>query len=447
MIFKKKKSGKMPRSHMAIPWHNYIISPVDVDARDSLISEKASIIGRVGAIMLSCGTSTWRVRDSMATIAEHLGVTCVAEIGIVSINYTCIDERKSHTQAISLEGVNINTARLHKITDFVEDFERKHLGASISHMHDILDSIQKMKYSHSIWVLTAAAAFACGSLAFLLGAGIWEIICVFLAAAAGQFIRKIITDRGLSLFIIVGAAAAASCAVYAGTMKLAELLFSVPPHNGAGYICAVLFLVPGFPFITSMLDFAKLDMFSGLERLMYSIIVMSVATMCAWASALIFGLEPQGLTGLEVSLILQIILRLAASFAVVFGFSMMFNSTYRMAAVAGLAGMVSNVIRIELIELLRVPIVIAAFIGALIAGLAATPITKKTGYPRVSITIPSVIASVPGFVIYEAVYNIGTYNAGAGLVALVKAGAIIFAVGLGIIFARFISDPQFRHRD
>lgn len=245
----------------------------------------------------------------------------------------------------------------------------------------------------------------------------------------------------------MGAAAAASCAVYAGTMKLAELLFSVPPHNGAGYICAVLFLVPGFPFITSMLDFAKLDMFSGLERLMYSIIVMSVATMCAWASALIFGLEPQGLTGLEVSLILQIILRLAASFAVVFGFSMMFNSTYRMAAVAGLVGMVSNVIRIELIELLRVPIVIAAFIGALIAGLAATPITKKTGYPRVSITIPSVIASVPGFVIYEAVYNIGTYNAGAGLVALVKAGAIIFAVGLGIIFARFISDPQFRHRD
>lgn len=49
----------------------------------------------------------------------------------------------------------------------------------------------------------------------------------------------------------------------------------------------MLFIIPGFPFITSGIDLAKLDMRSGLERLAYALIIIAVATMFAWMVALL----------------------------------------------------------------------------------------------------------------------------------------------------------------
>ena len=56
-------------------------------------------------------------------------------------------------------------------------------------------------------------------------------------------------------------------------------------QNEAGYICSMLFIIPGFPFITSGIDLAKLDLRSGLERLSYAVIIVLVATLTAWIMA------------------------------------------------------------------------------------------------------------------------------------------------------------------
>ena len=73
---------------------------------------------------------------------------------------------------------------------------------------------------------------------------------------------------------------------YAIFLKLAELVFHIPEFHEAGYICAMLFIIPGFPFITSGICLAKLDLRSGLERLTYAIIIVMVATLFAWIMAL-----------------------------------------------------------------------------------------------------------------------------------------------------------------
>ena len=444
MAIKDKRS---PKTHMSIPWHNYVISGDDVPATQASLSEKASVIGRMGMLMLSCGTPAWRVRNSMVLAAEALNVTCIIDIGIVSLNYTCIDEHDSCTQAISNAGVSVNTYKLAGMERFINDFAEKCSTLSIDGIHCIFDDIQKTPETHSIGMLSLAAALACAAFAFLLGAGPWEILCVFFGAGVGQLVRKLILERGLSLVISIGLSAAAACAVYAGFMLLLRTFLPIVGDNGAGYICAVLYLVPGFPFITSVLDLAKLDMRSGIERLTYSAIVMLVATAVAWASALIFGFEAESLAGLALPLGLLIVLRIIASFAGIYGFSLMFNSTHRMALVAALVGTIPNVIRIELAQLAHVPASISAFIGAFLAGLIAIIAVKKTSYPRVSITVPSVVVSVPGFFMYRSIYFFGTGDANEGLGSFVKAAGIIFAIALGILFSRFIADKQFRHRD
>ncbi|MFQ7714366.1 MAG: threonine/serine exporter family protein [Agathobacter rectalis] len=43
----------------------------------------------------------------------------------------------------------------------------------------------------------------------------------------------------------------------------------------------------------------------------------------------------------------------------------------------------------------------AAFAGALTAGLLASFIKQNNGYPRISLTVPSIVIMVPGLYLYR----------------------------------------------
>lgn len=60
------------------------------------------------------------------------------------------------------------------------------------------------------------------------------------------------------------------------------------------------FIIPGFPFITSGIDLAKLDLRSGLERLAYAIIIILAATLTAWICALVLHLQPVDFVKLHI---------------------------------------------------------------------------------------------------------------------------------------------------
>ena len=55
---------------MDIPWHEYS-GHGNCPITEADLTEKASIVGRVGLMLLSCGTGAWRVRSSMNTCFVH----------------------------------------------------------------------------------------------------------------------------------------------------------------------------------------------------------------------------------------------------------------------------------------------------------------------------------------------------------------------------------------
>ncbi len=142
-----------------------------------------------------------------------------------------------------------------------------------------------------------------------------------------------------------------------------------------------------------------------------------------------------------------VILRLLASFCGVFGFSIMFNSKLKMAATAGMIGAVANTLRLELVDFKIMPAGAAAFIGALVAGLLASIVRRKVGYPRISITIPSIVIMVPGLYMYRAVYNIGLTSISVGALWLTRAALIVAFLPLGLIAARILTDPTWRRNN
>lgn len=190
---------------------------------------------------------------------------------------------------------------------------------------------------------------------------------------------------------------------YAALLKGLELAFHVSSAHQAGYICAMLFIIPGFPFITSGIDLAKLDMRSGLERLAYSLIIVIVAALVAWGMGT--PASPEAI-GFSTSRSVQYHNAAAPpggqASAGVFGFSIMFNSPYKLATLAGVIGAIANTLRLELVDLASCPPSIAAFAGALTAGMLA-PLSKgKIGYSRISITVPAIVIMVPGLYLYRS---------------------------------------------
>lgn len=433
------------KNHMEIHWHDYADKTDPAPITEADLTAKASVIGRVGIMMLACGTGAWRVRSSMNELSELMSITCTVDIGLMSINYTCFDGNNSFSQSLCLTSTGVNTSQLNRLEKFISDFKECHLTQSCEKIHSVLDEIERIHGLYSPAALAISAALACGAFTFLLGGGIVEMLCAFVGAGTGNYLRCKLSKHHFTLFLCIVSSVSAACLTYTALLKLLEIIFSVNFLHESGYICSMLFIIPGFPFITSGIDLAKLDMRSGTERLMYSLLIITVATMTAWILAMLLGLKPISFLPLNLALWQWIVLRLFASFLGVLGFSIMFNSPIRLAAAAGIIGAVSNTIRLELIDLSAFPPAAAAFIGAFIAGILASTLKGFAGYPRISITVPSIVIMVPGLYLYKGFYNLGIMNLTVAASWLASALLIILALPLGLIFARIATDKTFRY--
>ena len=110
------------KSHMEIPWHDYANDDSNVLIAEAGLIEKASVIGRVGLIMLSCGTGAWRVRTSMNRLSKELGVTCTVDVGLMSIVFNCFDGNDCISQSLSIANTGVNTSKLYRMEQFVDQF-------------------------------------------------------------------------------------------------------------------------------------------------------------------------------------------------------------------------------------------------------------------------------------------------------------------------------------
>ena len=271
------------------------------------------------------------------------------------------------------------------------------------------------------------------------------MLCAFLGAGIGNYLRVQLIHRKYTLALQVVAGVAAACLGYTALLRMLELVFGVSANHEAGYICAMLFIIPGFPFITSGIDLAKLDLRSGIERFTYAALIILTSTLTGWILAVALQLKPGDFQPLGLSVGILACFRFLASFCGVFGFSIMFSSSVKMASMAGVIGAIANTLRLELIDLIGIPPAAAAFTCAFLAGILASLLKPSYGYPRISITVPSIVIMVPGMYLYKAIYNMGTGTIMDASHWFTEAVLIMAALPLGLIFARIFTDKEFRY--
>lgn len=428
---------------MSVMWHDLSKNDSDTPAVDSPLNEKAGLVGRVGLMLLSAGAGAFRVRAAMNKISRALDITCNADIGIKSVEYTCISGSEMCTNALSNVSTGVNTEKLHYLEMFCDGFGERVRRYSVDDFHQMLDTIQKGCVRYRIWQQSLAAGIACASFAFLLGASLFDIILTFFASALGFTVRKLLLERHITLYANTSAGVFVSSLSFILISMVMMKLFGIGNDSCAGLFCSILFIIPGFPLITGGIDLAKLDLRSGIERTVYAFLVIFVgAVTCAftmWA----FKLSPVAFEAYDIEPGILYSLRIVASFLGVYGFSVIFNSPAKMAFIAGIIGSIANVTRLLLIDL-DVNISLASFCGAFLAGLLASAIKRYIGFPRITITVPSIVIMVPGLFLYRGLFFMTITDFSTSLSWLCRAVLMIVALPLGLVFARILTDKNFR---
>ncbi|KJY52370.1 Uncharacterized protein JF70_00460 [Bifidobacterium mellis] len=327
-------------------------------------------------------------------------------------------------------------------------------GITVRQAHERLDLIERRKPLYSPLFSGFASAVACAAFVFLLGGGPYDMAGAFVGAGIGQWVRRQMLGRRINQFFATGVAVIIAALACVGTLRLVGIFDPVALKHDTAYIGAILFVIPGFPLVTGGLDIAKLDFPSGVQRITYAFSIILVATLGGWAVARMVMLNPQGFEPMNLSPWLMAGLRMIAAFCGVWGFSVLFNSPQRMALVAAVIGALTDTMRLEMQDLLHVPPEMAAFLGAFLAGMLATVwrssvrhglLPPHLGYPRISLTVPSIVIMVPGLYMYRAMFYLGQFNTLNALDWAFRAFMVIICLPIGLVTARVLTDRSWRY--
>ena len=327
------------------------------------------------------------------------------------------------------------------------------LGVTVRQAHERLDMIERRKPLYSPAFAGLASACACASFVFLLGGGPYDMIGAFVGAGLGHWLRRRLFAHHLNQFFVTFVCVAVAALACTGMLRLIGLFDPIALQHDTAYIGAMLFVIPGFPLITGGLDMAKIDFPSGVQRLTYVLCIILMATLAGWMVASIVHLNPQGFEPLGLNPVINCLLRMLFAFIGVWGFSVMFNSPQRMCLVAATIGAITDTLRLEIVDL-GVPAEAGAFIGAFLAGLLASAwrsavrhglLAPHLGYPRICLTVPSIVIMVPGLYMYQAMFHLGQFDTLNALDWAFRAFMVIICLPIGLAMARVVTDKSWRY--
>lgn len=433
-----------PTNGRCVARHDGTVPTIPDDDELDLIRRSGAAL-RAGRLSLSAGTGSYRVKASMARLAHAMGVDRhEAHVTLTEITTTSHRGRSFRTEVAEVRTVGINADRLARLEVMVTDVEREARSTGVDARADDvearLDAIATTPPLYGALLNALWSGIACAAFAFLNNGGPVEIGGVFVAAALGQGVRRALLHRGWNQFGVTMLAATVACFTYLGLVTALHSADVITTRHEAGYVSAVLFLIPGFALVTGALDLARLDFSAGLSRLTYALMILTSAAFAVWGVSSIVGLAPVPPAPLDLAEPLLYVLRAVASFLGVLGFALMFNSPWRMAFAAAGIGMLANLARLALVDT-GTAVQAAAAAAALVVGLLAAYVAPRIAVPRVTVAVPAVVIMVPGVTAYRAVFFLSEGDTVQALAYGVQAALVVVALSVGLAVARMLTDP------
>lgn len=411
----------------------------DSTAGQQAMGVEADAVLRLGLLMVAAGTGGYRVIRAMKRAARAMGFDRLdAEISITSVVCTFHRGVSFRTVVATQPAPAVDASRIEALEHLTHHLPNRMSANALTMCLD--DIVHSVTHRWSRPVLMVAAGAACAAFALLNYFPAEGAAAVAVAAACGQLVRMILASRHLNQLGVVAVAAATSCLVFY-LLNWALPLTHLPDDArafAAGYIAAVLYLIPGFPLFSSMLDLSRFDITAGLTRLCYAMAVITAATMSVALVSAMTGLSPLSIDAPNPTA-RWYLLAAVASFVGVGGFALLFNSSRRMVLFAASIGVVANMVRLVMIDAGVQP-QYAAYTGGVVVGLLGAVITAQTTLPRITMTVPASVIMIPGTAMYRAVHFLNSGDIDQALSNAATAGLIIVWISAGLVTARILTD-------
>jgi uncharacterized membrane protein YjjP (DUF1212 family) len=403
-----------------------------------LVGQSGAIL-RMGRLMLSAGTASYRVKEAMQRAAEALGVTRHhAHVTLTEITATSHRGQVFRTEVTEVRQVTVNADRIARLDNLKDQLAP---GWTPERLNAALDAIEAKQPPYPAWANASFAGLACGAFAVLNNARFFEIIAVMIAATAGQYLRRWLVQRGFNHFgtSMIAATTAAIC--YLLAVDAINALPFGSATQSAGYVSAVLFLVPGFAIVTGALDLAKLDFSAGVSRTAFAVMIFIGSGIGLWGVSLAGGLQPGPGEPFAVSGGAVLAIRIVASFLGVLGFALMFNASLEMAVVASVIGALANVGRLVLVDR-GVVIQAATVLACIVVGVLAALVANWKKYPNITLSVPATLIMIPGARIYKTMVNLNQGVSTAAVASGLDAALVMLAIAVGLVIAKLLTDPS-----
>ena len=401
---------------------------------------RSDVILRAGGMMLAAGTSGLRVRELMQSVARTVGIREIrAHVTFTDIVLTVLRRGTFRTQVAEVPAPGVDAHRIAMLHELGRTLPPR---ASVAEVDMMLDAIDQTPRTYRAWVLVVLVALACASVTVLTNGGLREVGAVLPASALAYGLHRALTRStgeppGGRAHVGSG-----RTGLYVAFTRLLDTALGGPSHRmAAGFVCAAIFLIPGFPLVTAGLDLTRIDLPAGLPRMTYAAMVLLAIAIGAWLVVALSGVSPDPVPSLDGPPVLIWLALLVASFFAVFGWASMFNSPFRVAVASGVVAVIGNVPRLLLLQQ-GVEAHVATFVGCFLMGLLCALAGRLFSMEKIIMTVPTVLVSIPGSAALRTLIYFDQADVVRAMQNLVETVMVVIAMVAGLSAARMLTDPE-----
>lgn len=366
------------------------------------IKEITRFIADYASMLLGSGVHCSRVIRNTRRIASGYGLNLNMSVFAASIILTLSDkdENEMYTEVVRIPEVPVSfqlNSELSALSWKVYDNPGMDLGELEREYRQIISRPRLRSWMVALVVSLANACFC-----YLLGGNFLSMPIVFGATWLGYNMLRFLKKRGMDHFIAVLAVSFVSSA-------LASLAVFVPGATAEVAVAAsVLFMIPGVPMITGVIDLIEGHTLMGFARIMRAfLIVVCLAvglsvSMVIFEKGLLFGGEMAG----SGNLLNETVVRGLFAAVAACGFGAVscpsVKSFFPIAVLAALG----YALRYVLMQAAGFDIATSTLLAGLFIGFLSLPLGAWVKCPMTTLYIPALLPFVPGMYAYRAVFNI-----------------------------------------
>jgi uncharacterized membrane protein YjjP (DUF1212 family) len=236
-----------------------------------------------GRLLMESGASARFVDEIVGMVARGLGAERVdTRIGYASLAVTARIGGGGITRMRKVGPLGVNQRLAHSLRELAGEVQRRKCTVSVAQAR--LNSLTQASPRHPGWLGDIAVRGACVAFGRLLGIDWVALVPVFLAAALGQWSRRVLAALQMNVFV---AATFAGFIASALSGLGARLLGSLTMDTAM--IASVLFLVPGVPSLNAQNDILEGYPTLGSARAVSVLVNLVFLTVGLWLGQMLLG--------------------------------------------------------------------------------------------------------------------------------------------------------------